>query len=218
VGDLVDPTQHASAADQATIAQGGGKADRGSGLGMYRAGGPTTIFGGTGWGPYSDGPLNAVRKSLLTRDGVNEENWMAVAAQRTADASAEWAAQRRARLRPAGGLLAVVEKREVEEGESQPLTKRGRTEDVVPGGMYEPHTHAVLYRADMQPTRARWEVLPDLEGKRQVLGGTKAGNGAWALAWVDTIMEVPPPNDEPNIIIKPPVRTPSLPAESPASS
>jgi len=24
-----------------------------------------------------------------------------------------------------------------------------------------------------------------------VLGGTKAGNGAWALAWVDTIMEIP---------------------------
>jgi chromatin structure-remodeling complex protein RSC7 len=24
-----------------------------------------------------------------------------------------------------------------------------------------------------------------------VLGGAKAGNGAWALAWVDTIMEVP---------------------------
>lgn len=24
-----------------------------------------------------------------------------------------------------------------------------------------------------------------------MLGGTKAGNGAWALAWVDTIMEVP---------------------------
>ena len=24
-----------------------------------------------------------------------------------------------------------------------------------------------------------------------MLGGAKAGNGAWALAWVDTIMEVP---------------------------
>jgi hypothetical protein len=23
------------------------------------------------------------------------------------------------------------------------------------------------------------------------VGGTKAGNGAWALAWVDTVMEVP---------------------------
>lgn len=27
--------------------------------------------------------------------------------------------------------------------------------------------------------------------KHRILGGTKAGNGAWALAWVDTIMEPP---------------------------
>lgn len=24
-----------------------------------------------------------------------------------------------------------------------------------------------------------------------MLGGAKAGNGAWALAWVDTVMELP---------------------------
>jgi len=46
-------------------------------------------------------------------------------------------------------------------------------------------------RADTQPTQARWEGFKDSAEKRQVLGGTKAGNGAWALAWVDTIMEVP---------------------------
>jgi chromatin structure-remodeling complex protein RSC7 len=33
--------------------------------------------------------------------------------------------------------------------------------------------------------------MKDSAEKRQVLGGTKAGNGAWALAWVDTIMELP---------------------------
>lgn len=27
--------------------------------------------------------------------------------------------------------------------------------------------------------------------KRAVVGGTKAGNGAWGLAWVDTVMEAP---------------------------
>ena len=27
--------------------------------------------------------------------------------------------------------------------------------------------------------------------KRSTLGGTKAGNGAWGLAWVDTVMEFP---------------------------
>jgi len=46
-------------------------------------------------------------------------------------------------------------------------------------------------RADTQPTRAHWEGSKDSTEKRQVLGGTKAGNGAWALAWVDTVMEVP---------------------------
>ena len=72
------------------------KAERmGSGLGMYRAGGPTTIFGGSGWGPYSDGPLNAVKKSYLNREGVGEENWMAVAAGRTREADEEWGAMRR---------------------------------------------------------------------------------------------------------------------------
>ena len=33
--------------------------------------------------------------------------------------------------------------------------------------------------------------MKDSAEKRQVLGGTKAGNGAWALAWVDTVMELP---------------------------
>ena len=37
-----------------------------------------------------------------------------------------------------------------------------------------------------QPTRARWEALPD---RGRVLGGTKAGGAAWGLAWVDTIMQ-----------------------------
>lgn len=47
-------------------------------------------------------------------------------------------------------------------------------------------------RADTQPTQSRMEPLPDPDGKRSVLGGTKVGNGAWAVAWVDTIMEVKP--------------------------
>lgn len=42
---------------------------------------------------------------------------------------------------------------------------------------------------DSQSTKSRLEALPDGEDKRRVLGGTKAGNGAWAVAWVDTIME-----------------------------
>lgn len=41
-----------------------------------------------------------------------------------------------------------------------------------------------------QPTQCRWEAYPDPERKRYILGGTKVGNGAWALAWVDTVMEL----------------------------
>ena len=41
-------------------------------------------------------------------------------------------------------------------------------------------------------------MLPDSRSRRRVLGGSKAGNGAWALAWVDTLMELPGPNDLPS--------------------
>ncbi len=275
VGELADPNAPSAAALAAAELANAQKADRAGGTqGIYRAGGPTTLFGGPGWGPYSDGPLNAVRKSLLNRDGLNEENWMFVAAQRTAEGSAEWAKQRRRALVPYGGIFgaapaaptaAAIGKDGEEEGQGglgeedhakgkgkgkgqglvqgQPQgqgqgqegqgraqdwrdndagarrRKRARREDKVPRGVYEPHSGIVLCqflpppsfrlnffgrsahdsvfvfflvdRADTQPTRARWEGLKDEAEKRQVLGGTKAGNGAWALAWVDTIMEVP---------------------------
>lgn len=48
-----------------------------------------------------------------------------------------------------------------------------------------------LDRSDTQPTRSRWEAVPDPEGTHWVLGGVKTGNNAWAVAWVDTYMEVP---------------------------
>jgi hypothetical protein len=108
VGELADPNAPSAAALAAAELANAQKADRaGATQGIYRAGGPTTLFGGPGWGPYSDGPLNAVRKSLLNRDGLNEENWMFVAAQRTAEASAEWAKQRRRALVPYGGIFGV---------------------------------------------------------------------------------------------------------------
>ncbi|KAI0278734.1 chromatin remodelling complex Rsc7/Swp82 subunit-domain-containing protein [Russula aff. rugulosa BPL654] len=245
VGELADPNAPSAAALAAAELANAQKADRAGGTqGIYRAGGPTTLFGGPGWGPYSDGPLNAVRKSLLNRDGLNEENWMLIAAQRTAEASAEWSKQRRRALVPYGGIFGPApaagkgdedeEEEEEEEGDRRGgggaggglgeedhgkmkgkgkgqeqqdgqehgqdrrdndagarRRKRARREDKVPRGVYEPHSGIVLYRANTQPTRARWEGLKDSAEKRQVLGGTKAGNGAWALAWVDTIMEVP---------------------------
>jgi len=234
VGELADPNAPSAAALAAAELANAQKADRAGGAqGIYRAGGPTTLFGGPGWGPYSDGPLNAVRKSLLNRDGLNEENWMLIAAQRTAEASAEWAKRRRRALVPYGGIFGAApsapdggkdeeeeegqeggqmeeghaKEKEKEKGKGKGQTqeqeqdgqdggdndagarrrKRARRDDKVPRGVYEPHSGIVLYRADTQPTRARWEDTTD---KRQVLGGTKAGNGAWALAWVDTLMEV----------------------------
>ncbi|KAG7442805.1 uncharacterized protein BT62DRAFT_904881 [Guyanagaster necrorhizus] len=180
VGDLPDPnvqsTEAASRPDRANP-QGGG----GGGLGIYRAGGPTTIFGGSGWGPYSDGPLNAVRKSLLSRDGVTEENWMWMMAQRVLEGDGELAKWRRNRLKPGGGET-------MREEDVEPLKKKRKvsSDDPLPMGVYEPHTGNVYYRLDTQPTRSRLEVDPTAE---PVLGGTKAGNMAWGLAWVDTIME-----------------------------
>ncbi|KAF5350549.1 hypothetical protein D9756_008720 [Leucocoprinus leucothites] len=206
----------------------------GGGGGIYRAGGPTTIFGGSGWGPFSDGPLNAVRKSLLSRDGVTEENWMWMMASRVQEADDEWARLRKegrgkeglsvdgivmggkgtnwTRVDPtpsaadgrtrvnvndtkaedgvvvnSGGTILAGKKRKA------PVTLADMNDsDAV--GVYEPHSNLILYRADTQPTRAKWESIPD--PKRRVLGGTKAGNGAWGLAWVDTVMQLPGEDDE----------------------
>lgn len=134
---------------------------------------------------------------------------MAVAAQRTADASAEWARLRREALKACGGILdeerggepqeGTGEKRSAENTKAERDVKGKRrriwNDGELPFGVYEPHTGIVLYRSDTQPTRARWEALPDDGEARRVLGGTKAGGGAWGLAWVDTIVELPAENE-----------------------
>ena len=66
------------------------------------------MFGGIGRGPYSDGPLNAVRKSILSRDGVGEENWMYMMATRVSDASAEWAKLRKEAVKVVQGVDGLV--------------------------------------------------------------------------------------------------------------
>lgn len=92
VGELPDPnaSHHSNELSALNAATGGNKGERGGVGGMYRPGGSTTLFGGTGLGPYSDGPLNAVRKSILSRDGVTEENWMWMMATRVMESSVEW--------------------------------------------------------------------------------------------------------------------------------
>jgi len=110
VGELPDPnaTSHSNelSALAAASAANAAKSDRAGGGagGVYRAGGPTTLFGAAGWGPYSDGPLNAVRKSLLSRDGVSEENWMYMMAARVAEAGEEWRKWRKEGIKVGGGL------------------------------------------------------------------------------------------------------------------
>jgi chromatin structure-remodeling complex protein RSC7 len=139
-----------------------GKGDRaGAGLGLYRAGGPTTIFGGSGRGPYSDGPLNAVRKSLLNRDGLNEENWMHIAAQRTAAAGDEFSKIRKEALLVCGGvqdrdtlpLGEEVKKREADEdvdGDGHRRKRMKSVKDELPFGVYEPHSGIVHCKCSFQ--------------------------------------------------------------------
>lgn len=150
VGDLQDPSTQTELA-QLTGGDKQSRVERGGGGGIYRAGGPTTMFGGSGWGPYSDGPLNAVRKSLLTRDGLTEENWMSIAAQRTIETSEEFSKLRREALRVCGGILGDPSstpgspKRSIEDESEETREERRRREEAdLPLGVYEPHNGIVV--------------------------------------------------------------------------
>jgi chromatin structure-remodeling complex protein RSC7 len=155
VGELPDPSAPAGNNELNALtaaAAAANKAERGGGGGVYRAGGPTTIFGGSGMGPYSDGPLNAVRKSLLSRDGVAEDNWMWMMATRVSEANEGWAKQRaeaRQRLQEAGNVST-----EASQGNAQvdmvmdpvtaPKAKKRKTVIEPAWGIYEPHSDLTL--------------------------------------------------------------------------
>ena len=150
VGDLQDPSTQTELA-QLTGGDKQSRVERGGGGGVYRAGGPTTIFGGSGWGPYSDGPLNAVRKSMLTRDGLTEENWMSIAAQRTIEAGEEFGRLRREALRVYGSILGDPSsmpdspKRSAEDENEETREERRRREEAeLALGVYEPHNGIVV--------------------------------------------------------------------------
>ena len=72
-------------------------------LGIYRTGGPTTVFGGSGLGPFSDGPIHVAKRAMLNREGANEETWMKVMAERTRDANSDWTKGRLEALSPLRG-------------------------------------------------------------------------------------------------------------------
>lgn len=170
VGDLQDPTLAAEAAALGgTSTRDSGKQERtGSGVGMYRAGGPTTIFGGSGWGPYSDGPLNAVKKSMLNRDGVSEESWMYIAAQRTLQMGEEWKTLRKAALE-AGGDLGSAQYRagdkrvttdEMDVDVSSSSVKRQNKGEAHPLGVYDPQTGLVFCECSVSISPALLKLLP----------------------------------------------------------
>ncbi|KAH0831162.1 chromatin remodelling complex Rsc7/Swp82 subunit-domain-containing protein [Lanmaoa asiatica] len=220
VGELPDPT--ATSASNAPAISAPSQTFSGTNQGVYRAGGPTTLFGGSGWGPFSDGPHSAVRKSMLSREGLTGDNWMWEAARRVHEMNTEWAKMRQDARIACGGVLegnsssGKGKEKEVNgamdvDGEGDMGQKKKTDDAELPLGVYEPHTGLVhcafelvslgvvdrlccssrADRADTQPTRSRWEQVAPL----RVLGGTKVGNGAWALAWVDTCLELPGPND-----------------------
>jgi chromatin structure-remodeling complex protein RSC7 len=176
VGELPDPqlysNENASLKEAVSSSSSAFATVSGYGTGIYRAGGPTTIFGGSGWGPYSDGPLNPVRKGFLNREGVNEENWMYQAARRTREADDEWKKIRGENLRSLGkdimqdvGIttggkmiarakngLAITNKshEEEEEDSDEEMEKAGKKTRVgddpssEPLGAYEPHNGTIL--------------------------------------------------------------------------
>jgi chromatin structure-remodeling complex protein RSC7 len=189
VGELQDPSTQTELA-QLTGGDKQSRVERGGGGGIYRAGGPTTLFGGSGWGPYSDGPLNAVRKSMLTRDGLTEENWMLIAAQRTTEAGEEFARLRREALRVCGGILGDPSsipgspKRSAEDENEETREERRRREEAeLPLGVYEPHNGIVVceYKS-RESAHAPTYILQIVRTHNQravdgnkVLGTTKGG-------------------------------------------
>ena len=153
VGELPDPNaQHQHNIELSSL-MGGPSLDRGNlggaggpSGGIYRAGGPTTIFGGSGWGPYSDGPLNAVRKSILSRDGVTEENWMWMMALRACEMNDEWTTRRKEGIKSVeiedgllvGGKTMGAAVAPASEKRLNPTANDGGL------GVYEPHTNCIF--------------------------------------------------------------------------
>ncbi|KAF8502414.1 chromatin remodelling complex Rsc7/Swp82 subunit-domain-containing protein [Hysterangium stoloniferum] len=215
VGEFSDLLSYASTKDPVTAQSQPSRPDgpsRGGGALMYKPGGPTTYFGGNGLGPF-DGDLSMIKKMAIQRDGVDRENWMWTGATKVQQWNEEWTKARRERLRLCGGVLGLGAGVSIGEASTDgagvdaaaanttngkgPVKKRRRTEHPLPLGVYEPHSGIVHYRVDTQPTQGHWQPVLTAAGRpREVLGGTRVGAGAWGLAWVDTVMEYVPDDEE----------------------
>ncbi|KIJ23248.1 hypothetical protein M422DRAFT_276219 [Sphaerobolus stellatus SS14] len=193
VGEITELLSYGTTKDPVTTQQGGrADAGRSGGILMYKPGGPTTFFGGNGLGPF-DGDLSMIKKMAIQREGVDRENWMWTSAMKVQEWNEEWTKARKERLRP-GGVIQPVETTEAD-GE-EPDRKRQKMEEKLPLGVYEAHSGLVQYRMDTQPSRGSWEPVVRDGKPREVLGGTRVGAGAWGLAWVDTVMEYRPLDEQ----------------------
>lgn len=98
-------------------------------------------------GPFSDGPLNVAKKAMLNREGVNEENWMLVMAQRTSEANSEWARGRAEAVRGRQDAAAsrVKAGNDEEDSDEEERTRRTRRREGDSSyGVFEPHS-AILH-------------------------------------------------------------------------
>ena len=118
--------------------------------GIYRAGSPMTLFSGTGLGPFSDGPHSTVRKSMLSREGLTLENWMAEAARHMAGMNSNFAKMRREAMAPCGSILdddardkLKEQSNEVDDGDGSTKKKLKVEYSQFPLGVYEAHTGLV---------------------------------------------------------------------------
>ncbi|KAJ3754855.1 chromatin remodelling complex Rsc7/Swp82 subunit-domain-containing protein [Lentinula raphanica] len=220
VGDLADPNAEIEGRAEKSIKFANDReygASGGSGGSMYRPGGPTTIFAGHGFGPFYE-PLNPVRKSLLNRDGVSEENWMWMMATRARDANERWRKCRDGAIGAGASRTTHTAPswKGKERADPETPTEMGATVKTaasvkkqrkvtfgpdgggptLPLGVYEPHTGTVFFRSDTQPTQSRLEQVPVNSSPNNknpdsgILGGTKTGANAWGLAYVDTYMNL----------------------------
>ncbi|KAH7106719.1 chromatin remodelling complex Rsc7/Swp82 subunit-domain-containing protein [Auriculariales sp. MPI-PUGE-AT-0066] len=148
---------------------------------IYKSGGPTTFFGGSGMGVFAaDGEPAPGRARRPTADilkawDVLGERWMHDTAEAVSDSNDSFKKMR---------TEALTAFRTVPEDEAK------SADDAGPLGVYEPHSGLVLYRANSQPSRTTWTPVPPQESNfRAAAGGTKAGNSAWGLARIDYVME-----------------------------
>lgn len=139
VEGLIEQQQQAVAEASAGKDRSVGNKNERSGLGIYRTGGPTTVFGGMGLGPFSDGPINVAKKAMLSREGVTEENWMHAMAERTREANGEWTKGRRESFRPLGGLVDTRKEKAMEVDGEDNKGENG----MYPLGVFEPHSFLV---------------------------------------------------------------------------